>query len=137
MCVVNVQNDHIRFLANKLSNSTRIRPVLVIFVLKCSLPKNCNFCYIFRRACLFWSKQATNILINIKLLLLMVQFYNAPSYANVASGRQALTIRAHNLFQNNGKRNWFHKIGPIMKPAKKNGLQDFYDIFYLHVQETR
>ena len=32
-------------------------------------------------------------------------------------GRQALAIRAHSLFQNNGKRN--HRLGPIMMPKKK------------------
>ena len=82
---------------------------------------------------LIWSKQATNILKIIKILLLMAQFINAPSnFANLASGRQALVIRAHNLVQNNGKRilfsqNWFDN------DAKKNRLQDFYDIFCLHV----
>ena len=50
-------------------------------------------------------------------------------------GRQALAIRAdraHNLFQNNGKKklfsqNWYDN------EAKKNRLKDFYDVFYLHV----
>ena len=47
-------------------------------------------------------------------------------------GRQALAIRAHNLFQNNGKRNLFSQNWSD-KDAKKNRLQDFYDIFYLHM----
>ena len=38
-------------------------------------------------------------------------------------GRQALAIRAHNLFS----QNWSDT------DAKKNRLQDFYYIFYLHV----
>ena len=47
------------------------------------------------------------------------------------SGRQALAIRAHNLFQNNWKRklfsqNWYDN------DAKTSRLQDFYDTFYLH-----
>ena len=33
-------------------------------------------------------------------------------------GRQALAIGVHNLVQNNGKRNFFHKIGPIMTPKR-------------------
>ena len=62
----------------------------------------------FRNDCLFCSKQATNILKTIKFLLLMVQFHNAPSNLRTwPRGRQALAIRAHNLFQNNGKRNFF------------------------------
>ena len=50
-------------------------------------------------------------------------------------GRQALAIRAHNLFQNNGKRNLFSQNWSD-NDAKKNRLQDFYDIIYLHMQET-
>ena len=34
------------------------------------------YCYIFGSACLFWNKQATNILKPIKILLLMVPFHN-------------------------------------------------------------
>ena len=46
--------------------------------------------------------------------------------------RPTLAIRAHNLFQNNGKRNllsqnWSDNDG------ENNRLQDIYDIFYLHV----
>ena len=48
-------------------------------------------------------------------------------------GRQALAIRAHNLFQNNGKRNMFSQNWSD-SDAKRKRLQDFYDIFYLHVQ---
>ena len=46
----------------------------------------------------------------------MAQFHNALSnFANLASGRQALAIGAHNLFQNNGtKKLILKKIGPIM-----------------------
>ena len=47
-------------------------------------------------------------------------------------GRQELAIRAHNLFQNNRKRNLFSQNW-YNNDAKKNRLQDFYDIFYLHV----
>ena len=66
-------------------------PVLVIFVLKCSLLKNLIYCYIFRSACLFWSKQATNILKTIRILLLVVQYHNAPSnFANSALGETAM-----------------------------------------------
>ena len=47
-------------------------------------------------------------------------------------GRQALAITAHDLFQNNEKRNLFAQNWSD-NDAKKNKLQDFYDIFYLHV----
>ena len=43
-------------------------------------------------------------------------------------GRQALAIRAHHLFQNKWKRNLFSQ-NKVDNDAKKNGLQDFYDIF--------
>ena len=43
-------------------------------------------------------------------------------------GRQTLAIRAHNLFQNNGKGNLFSQNWSD-NDAKKNGLPDFYDIF--------
>ena len=60
---------------------------------------------LFRSVCLFWSKQATNILKNIKILLLMVQLHNATSeFTHLASGDTELAIRAHNLFQNNGEK---------------------------------
>ena len=63
----------------------------------------------------------------------MVQFRNAPSNcANLASGGQALTIRAHNMFQNNEKINLFSQNWSD-NDEKKNRLQDFYDSFYLHV----
>ena len=61
-------------------------PVLVMFVLKCSLLKNFHLLLHLRSACLFWSKQATNILKTIKILFLLVPFHNAPSnFANLAS----------------------------------------------------
>ena len=47
-------------------------------------------------------------------------------------GRWALAIKAHNLFQNNVKRNMFSQNWSD-NDAKKNRLQDIYDIFYLHV----
>ena len=47
-------------------------------------------------------------------------------------GRRALAIKAHNLFQNNGKRHLFLQNWSG-NDAKKNRLQDFYHIFYLHV----
>ena len=47
-------------------------------------------------------------------------------------GRQALAIRAHNLFQNNEKRNLFSQNW-FDNDAKKNRLQDFYYFFYFHV----
>ena len=47
-------------------------------------------------------------------------------------GRQALAIWAHNLFQNNWKRNLFSQNWSG-NDAKKNRLQEFYNIFYLHV----
>ena len=47
-------------------------------------------------------------------------------------GRQALAIKTHNLFQNNGKRNLFPQNWSD-NDARKNRLHDFYDIFYLHV----
>ena len=40
---------------------------------------------------LFWSKQATNILKTIKMILLMLQFHNAPSnFANFATGEAGI-----------------------------------------------
>ena len=75
-------------------------------------PKN------FRNACLFWSKQATHILKTIKILLLMVQFHNAPSnFENLASGggRHWLSEPIA-CFRIMGKEICFHKIGPIMMP---------------------
>ena len=50
----------------------------------------------------------------------------------MASGETALAIRAHNLFQNNGKRNLFSQNWSD-NDTKKNRLQDFYYIFYLYV----
>ena len=47
-------------------------------------------------------------------------------------GRQALAIRARNLFQNNGKQYLFSQNWSD-NDAKKNRLQDFYDMFYLHL----
>ena len=43
-------------------------------------------------------------------------------------GRQALVIGAHNLFQNNRKRNLFSENWSD-NDDKKNRLQDFYHIF--------
>ena len=43
-------------------------------------------------------------------------------------GRQALAIRAHNLFQNNWKRNLLSQNWSD-NDAKENRLQDFYNIF--------
>ena len=43
-------------------------------------------------------------------------------------GRQALAIRSPNLFQNNSKRNLFSQNWSD-NDAKKDRLQDFYDIF--------
>ena len=91
------------------------------------------YCYIFRSVCLFWSKQAKTILKNIKILLLIAQFHNAPSnFANLASGRRALAAGAHNLFRNNGKKSTFSQ-NLSDNDAKKNRLQDLYDVFDLHV----
>ena len=90
-------------------------------------------CYIFRSACLFWSKQATNILKIIKILLLMVQFHNAPSnFAKVASwetgiGYQSPQPVSELMEKKIVSQNWYGN------DAKKNRLQDFYDTFYLHV----
>ena len=74
-------------------NGTRIRPVLVKYQFWSYLFENIHclriliYCYIFICVCLFWSKQATNILKAINFFLLMAQFYNAPSnLANLTSG---------------------------------------------------
>ena len=48
--------------------------------------------------------------------------------------RQALAIRAHNLFQNNGKRKLFSQNWSE-NDAKRNRQQDFYDIFNLHTDQ--
>ena len=52
----------------------------------------------------------------------MAQFYNAPSnFADLALGRQVLAIGAHNLVQNNEKRNLFSPNWSD-NDAKKNRL---------------
>ena len=68
---------------------------------------------ILRSVCLFWSKQATNILKTINILLLMTQFHimHSKILQTWPRGRQALAIGAHNLFQNNVTKEFcFHKI---------------------------
>ena len=85
-------------LGKKKIKNTCIRPVLVIFVLKCLLLKNFNLLEVCKQATL------TNILKTIKILLLLVLFHILQTPLR---GRQSLGIRAHNLFQNNGKRNLF------------------------------
>ena len=68
---------------------------------------------------------------NIKILLLIAQFNNAPSnFANLASGRRALAAGAHNLFRNNRKKVRFHKIGLIMIP-KRIGYK-IYTMFLIY-----
>ena len=47
-------------------------------------------------------------------------------------GRQALTIRAHNLFQNVGKRNLFSQIGSIMMP-KRTGYKISMTFLFAHI----
>ena len=59
----------------------------------------------------------------------MVQFYNGTlKFCERPCERQALAIRAHNLFQNNWKRNLFSQNWSN-NDAKTNRLQDFYDFF--------
>ena len=63
----------------------------------------------------------------------MILFHNAPSnFANLSRGRQVLAIRAHNLFQNNGKRNLF-SLNWSDNDSKKNRMHDFYDIVFARV----
>ena len=78
------------------------------------------YCYNFRSACLFWSKQATNILKTTKILLLMVQFHNTPSnFANLASwGDRHWLSEPTTCFRIIGKEICFHKIGPITMPKR-------------------
>ena len=67
----------------------------------------------------FLEYASKHILKTIKILLLMVHVHNAPSNpANLASGEIAFATRAHNLFQNNGKRNLFSQMGPKMMPKR-------------------
>ena len=47
-------------------------------------------------------------------------------------GRQALAIGADNLVQNNGNRNLFSQNWSD-NDAKKNRLQDFYNVFVSYV----
>ena len=62
----------------------------------------------------------------------MAQFYNAPSnLANLASEETCISY-AHNLVQNNGERNLFSQNWSD-NDVKKNRLQEFYDIFDLHL----
>ena len=49
-------------------------------------------------------------------------------------GRQELATGAHNLVQNNGKRNFSQNWSN--DDTKKNRLLDFYDIFYSHVKRN-
>ena len=53
-----------------------------------------------------------------------------PDFAKWPQGRQALAIRAHNMFQNNWKRNLLSQNWSD-NDAKKNRLQDFYGVFFL------
>ena len=65
--------------------------------------------------------QATNTLKTIKILLLIVQFHNVPSnLANLDLGETGIGYQSPR----------FHKTD---NDAKKNRLQDFYDIIYLHM----
>ena len=86
---------------------------------------------IFRSAYLFWSKQATYILKTFKILLLLVQFHNAPSkFCKLGLGGDRHWLSEPTIcFRIMGKEICFHKIGPIMMP-KKTRLHDFYDVFF-------
>ena len=85
----------------------------MVFVLNICCLRIFIYCYIFRIACLFWNKQATNILKTVKILLLMVQFHNGTlKFCKLGLGGDRLGYQSPQLFQNN----W--KIGPIMMPEK-------------------
>ena len=72
-------------------------PVLVIIALKCSLLN--NFIVTSLEGPAYSGVSNKYFLKTIKILLLMVQCYNAPpNFAKLASGRQALAIGAHHLF---------------------------------------
>ena len=59
--------------------------------------------------------------------------YYILNFCNFAVGDvRWLLTGAHNLIQDNGKRTLFLQNWSD-NDAKKYGLQDFYDIFYLHV----
>ena len=89
--------------------------------------KENSFIVTFLEVPLFWSKQATNSLKTIKSFLLLVQFHNVPSnFANLAAGE---TGEPTTCFKIIGKEILFSPDND----AKKNRLQDFYDIFHLHV----
>ena len=68
----------------------------------------------------------------MNILRLMTQFCYAPSHFANGPGGNGLTVGANRLFRIMGKEICFHTIGPKMM-AKKYKLQDFYDIFDLHV----
>ena len=55
-----------------------------------------------------------------------------PQFATLPRGRRALNIGAHNFVQNNGKGNLFSQNWSDNE-GKNYRLQDFYDIFDLHV----
>ena len=55
------------------------------------------------------------------------------NFANLASGETGIGYQSPQpCFRIIGRELCFHKIGPI-NDAKKNRLQDFYDMFYLHM----
>ena len=59
----------------------------------------------------------------------MIQFHNAPTnFANLASGEIGIGYQSLQPVSNNGKRNLF-SLNWSDNDAKKNRLQDFYDIF--------
>ena len=92
------------------------------------------YCYIFRSACLFWSKQATNILKTIKHFLLMVQFHNAPSnFVNLTSRETGIGYQSPQPVSEQWEKKFVFQQNWSDNDAKKNRLQDFYNIFYFHV----
>ena len=68
-------------------------PILVIFVFKWFLLKDLDL--LFRNACFFWIKHATNIVKTVNILLLMAQFHNGLShFVNLASGETGIVYRS-------------------------------------------
>ena len=83
------------------------------------------------------TKQATNFLKTYKILLLMAQFFNATSnFANLAMRGDRHWLSEPTI--------WLRKMGKEVfsenwsdNDVNMNRLQDFYNIFDLHVQETK
>ena len=64
----------------------------------------------------------------------MVQFHNAPwNFANLVSGETGIGYESPQPVSESWESNLQFSQNWSDNDAKKNRLQDFYDIFYLHI----